>query len=114
MFLINRNYLQQAVFDVKIKVFKSSIKVKNINFFVYDSFEYININFYVSSLVKFEKKVITHFIRKLYIVNELKTKIFINMNILSLEKIDVLHSTKRINILSYENFIVNLIIILKD
>ena len=114
MSLINRKYLKQIIFDAKIKIFKSSVKVKSINSFVYDSFEYVFMNFYVSDHIKFEEKAVTHFIRKLHIVEKLKVKMLIKMNILNFEEIDVLYSTRKIIIFSCEDFIANLIITLKN
>ena len=66
------------IFDTKIKIFKSSVKVKSINSFVYDSFEYVFMNFYVSDHIKFEEKAVTHFIRELHIVEKLKVKMLMS------------------------------------
>ena len=114
MSLINRKYLQQLIFEVKIKIFKNSIKVKNINSVVHNFSKFVSMNFFVSSFIKFEEKIIAYFIKKLHVVKKLKAKVLIDINILRLERINVLYNKKQIIIFSCDNFTASLIITLKD
>lgn len=110
MSLIDRKYLQQAVPNTEIEVFKSPVKVRGIGSSVYDSSEFVSMSFFVPGLTKSEEKAIAHFTRELHILEELKAKDLIEMDILGPERIDVFHSKRKIVISSCENFTANLTI----
>lgn len=114
MLLINRDFLFIVQNDYKIIYIETLICVKNIKLIIHDSFKYVIINFYILYKNKNEKKVIIHFIRELYIVNILKVKILIEMNILSLEEINIMINFRHLIIINYENFIAFLIVNFKS
>ena len=90
----------------------NSVRVRDIDSIMYNSFEYVFVNFYVSDS-KNENLVIAHFRKEIHVVNDLKVNVLIKMNILDFEKMNILISFKQCRIKSYK-VIVSLIITSKD
>lgn len=112
MFLIDRKYTEQV--ELKILRTKVLIKVREIKFIMYDFSKYVFVNFYLSSRIKNLKKTLTHFMKDVHVINELKVKMFINMNILKLKKIDVLVNKRQIIIINCNDFTTFLTIVFKE
>jgi hypothetical protein len=72
----------KIISQVKIHHMNASIKVRDIDIVVYNCFEYIVLKMFFS-----EFKEIAKFIRQTHVVNNLKAKFLMNMNILRFEEI---------------------------
>lgn len=88
MSLIDRAYLLKILSDTKIHHIEKSVIVRDIEIAIHNCFEYVNLKLFVSSVLKSEKfKEIAKLTRQVHVVNNLRTKFFMNMNILESKKI---------------------------
>ena len=67
---------------------KNSITVQNIESIKYLTDKYVILNFYISDLVNNQIEII-EIIMKVYLICNLKAKLFIDVNILNLEKMNI-------------------------
>ena len=67
---------------------KNSITVQSIESTKYLTDEYVILNFYISDLVNNQIEVIK-IITKIYLIHNLKAKLFIDINILNSEKMNI-------------------------
>ena len=95
-------------------IMKILIRVQNINFTVYNLFEYVIMNFYILEIMKLKLKITAHIVRKLHVIDILKTKIFIKIDILNLKEINILISFKFLIIQSCKDFLILIIIVFKN
>ncbi len=114
MSLINRFYLKQTVFNVKIHNTDESITIRDIEIAIHNCFEYVKLKLYILDTLKFSNvKKIVKLTRYAHIVNNLRVKFLMKMNILEFEEI-ILNISRRKMILSLcENLNVNIRIISK-
>ena len=89
--LINRNFLTQKVVDyaTHVRQCAKSLKIRNIDDVVVIITIYISLIFRIFDVTADDKNAIAIFIRKIYIVKELKTKIFLSNDILDSEQINI-------------------------
>ena len=109
MSLINRVFFTTISHD-EIRTTTQFIRVRNIDFRQHDNLEYVKLKFYIRDKMIIDKSVTIHFRREVHVVNNLKIKIFIDMNIIESKIIDVLMNS---NILHVENCDVIAFIIIK-
>ena len=109
MSLIDRNFLTTISHD-EIRTTTQFIRVRNINFRQHDNSEYVKLKFYIRDKTVIDKFATVHFRREVHVVNDLKIRIFIDMNIIESKIIDVLINN---NILHVENCDVIAFIIIK-
>ena len=67
---------------------KNSITIQSIESTRYLTDKYMILNFYISDLVNNQIKII-EIIMKIYFIHNLKTKFFIDVNILNLKKMNI-------------------------
>ena len=89
--LINRNFLTQKVVDyaTHVRQCAKSLKIRDIDDVVVIITIYISLIFRVLDVTADDKNVIAIFIKKIYIVKELKTKIFLSNDILDSNQINI-------------------------
>ena len=109
MSLMNWNFLTTISHD-EIRTTTQFIRVRNINFRQHDNSEYVKLKFYIRDKTIIDKFVTIHFRREMHVVNNLKIKFFIDINIIESKIIDMLMSN---NILHIENCDVIAFIIIK-
>ena len=80
MFFINRTFLKRHVSTTIIRQTIPSIKIKKIGFKIHDNFEYVIMNVYIFEKMN-DNFFITHIKAKLHLMNELKTNIFVKINV---------------------------------
>lgn len=85
--MINRKYLKNILsdFEAKIRFFSNFVKVREIDDLIIVSTNYITVNFNISKTLK-DKSTIVKFFRKLHNVDNLSTKILIDVNIIESRK----------------------------
>ena len=98
MFLINKNFLLKYKSDVIIRQIKSNIEMKNIEAKIHDSSEYVKLDLYIHETIKIES-TIAHFKTEFHFINDLKTNVLINMNVMKFENI-ILNFEKKIMMIS--------------
>ena len=81
MFLMNRKWFHVLIFHVIIRKIVNSIIVKDIENKQHFNFDYAILDFYIESKIK-KKFVIGHLKRNVHIMNDLKTKMLIDINII--------------------------------
>ncbi len=82
MFLIDRRYLMKILSRVKILDTSSAVTVRGIDAATHKCFEYVILDLYIPDF-----KDIAKLTRQVHIVNNLRAKFLMSMNILSLEEI---------------------------
>ena len=101
MTLIDRNHLN-TIFHDEIKKTSQFIRVRNIEVRKHDNSKYIELDFYIHDKKIDDIFVITHFKRKIHIINDFKTKMLIDMNIMKSKKIILNFANKRLTVKSCE------------
>ena len=94
MSLIDRRFLQSNLLTAPITRFENAVRVKGIKNKVYNCYKYAIFNFYFSGSFK-----VARILKKARIVDDLKAKILININIIGPKKIsiNILRRTATIN-----------------
>ena len=89
--LINRNFLTQKIVDYATHVRQCAkfLKIRNIDDVVVIIMIYISFIFRIFDVTANDKNAIAIFIKKIYIVKELKTKIFLSNDIFDSEQINI-------------------------
>ena len=72
---------------MKIRRITSLLRVKDLDSTIHDTNEYILILMYISTSKKDDIKILYRIFREIYLINNLKTHLFIDNNIIDLEKI---------------------------
>ena len=86
--LVNKVFLKKYLLEIKIRTILVSINIKNIGFNKYFTAEYIILLIYLPGEFK-KESVNTFFKRKAYIVEDLKIKIFLGVNIMGPKGINI-------------------------
>ena len=111
--LINRKFLKKILLHIIIKKIKVSINVRDIGAVRYVIDKYYLINLYIPG-VTYRKKSITYIRREVYIVDDLKVKILIRVDILSPERISIDINKEKLLIRSCNNLTTDIKIKAKD
>lgn len=98
MFLIDRQFLKKYRSDLKIQEIQSKITIKNIDAQIHESSQFVILKFLISETKKNKKKCMTRIIRKFHLINDLKIKALIGMNILKPEKMTIDLDRRRLTI----------------
>ena len=88
MFLINKQFLIDFLFDVVIHQIFHEIIVRNIDNKIHKYEKYVKLNFYVFDIFA-EQFMLIHIIRNVHFVDEFKIKLFIDMNIIKSKQINI-------------------------
>ena len=75
--------------NTQIKKITSKILIRGLRFKIYHFDEYIVLIFYMKSVLSNNTRVFIEIIKEIYIINNLKIEIFIEINILILERINI-------------------------
>ena len=86
MSLADKDYIKSIVSNIiEHKTFEL-LRIRNINVVWHDTFSYVLLNFYVFDVAKDDKLVTTHFQREIHLVDQLSTKILIDVDIMMPEQ----------------------------
>lgn len=107
MSLINRSFFKSHVLETLIKILQKSINVREIDSFKHQCQKYVFIDLYLSDTVE-DKLAMTHFTRDAHIVNNLKAKLLLSMNIMSSERIFIDIANRLIIVNSCQNLRIEL------
>ena len=104
--LIDKTFLFQKIFDYMKRVHKSFEirKIRKINDASMFTFDYILFKFRVSNVQTNDKSKINIFTRRVYIMKNLKIKIFMNCDILNFERMMINIDKTSLTIDSCKNF----------
>ena len=72
---------------MKIRRIALSLRIKDLDSIIYDIDEYILILMYISASKKDDIKILCRIFREIHLISDLKTYLFIDNNIIDLEKI---------------------------
>ena len=97
MSLIDRNFLTTISHD-EIRTTTQFIRIRNIDFRQHDNSKYVKLKFYIRDKTAIDKFATIHFRRKMHVVNDLKIRILIDMNIIESEIIDVLMNNNTLHV----------------
>ena len=88
-FFINRTFLIEQIFNYRkhVKIKSKIIKIRDIENFTLNDTKYISIIFEIFDKFINDKLIMINFTRHVYIVDNLKIKMFMNNNIFDLKKI---------------------------
>ena len=98
---------------VIIKKIKTTINIRGIGSLKHATNEYYLINLYIPSIIK-EKPLLAHLRREIYIIDDLKAKILIEVNILDLKRILINVGEEKLLIRSYDNLTADIKMKAKD
>ena len=89
IFLNDHNFLIKKILNYKkhVKTKNKTIKIRDIENINFNIVEYLSIDFRISNTTIDNSSIITTFIKYFYIINNLKTKLLINNNILKPKQI---------------------------
>jgi hypothetical protein len=107
MSLINTKYLIITLSKVEISKMSTSINVRDIKNALHELNVYVVLNLYLNEVFS-EKKCRDHIRRKFHLINELKCKILMKLNIITSKKMIINLSDKSLIISTCENLIVSI------
>lgn len=90
------------------------ITVQEIESKTHKYWEFINLSFYISDIITKELLTLEHITVKVYLVDDLQTKLFININIIESEWISTDILSKKTILKSYQNTLIDLQITSKN
>ena len=99
---INKIWKKQQVSNIIIFKIMSLLKIRGVKFSKHETFEYIIQNLYFSKLDNKDHKMLIYIRRKLYIIDDLRVKMFIENNILELKYFIINVINKKIRISNYK------------
>ena len=101
MSFINKKWFYVLNFKIIVRQIIDSIKIRDINDREYFNFDYINLNFYLKN--KFKKNFSIIYIKKnVHVINNLKIKILINIDIICSKKMTTNLQTRKLIIDNYD------------
>jgi hypothetical protein len=109
MFLIDRDYLTKVLSQMKIQHVDITIKIREINTVIHNCSEYVLLEIYIS-----EFKEIAKLTRQAHVVDNLRAKFLMSMNILEFEKVIIDISRRKLIFSLCENLKVNMRITSKN
>ena len=83
------------IFNVNIRQIIDSIKIRNIDNREHVNFDYVNLNIYFKNKFK-EKSSIVYVKRNVYVINNLRVKMLIDINIMCLKKMTINLQTRKL------------------
>ena len=95
---MNRIFLIKTHSELFVKIITNSVIIRKIEFNKHKTSEYVIILLYFSD----ENVIVILTSREIYIVDDFKANVLINMNIMILEKIDILTSQAKVEIDNYD------------
>ena len=83
---MNKDFLIKQFSNILIRQTSQNIKIRKIEAKVHDSFEFVKINVYIAENTKDDPKI-EHLKAEFHLIEDLKAKILIEMNIMKSENI---------------------------
>ena len=99
MFLIDRKFLKVNAFNVEIQKMNSSMTIKRVGTATHQTNEYVNIDFYLFTSIN---KII-HLKCEFYFVNDFKTNMLINIDIMTAENMIFNLSERKIVLIKHQD-----------
>ena len=113
MSLIDKKFLKIFLSNIEIKKIKMSINIKKIDTFKYMINDYCLLDLYIFN-TSMNQWAIIHIRKKMHIIDDLKAKMLLNINILSLERMSIDVDEEKLLIKSYNDLIANIKIKVKN
>ena len=113
MSLIDRRFLDQLKLSISIKKTKSFISIRDIEIAKHLTKDYIQLLMYLFDVVE-SFLVIAHFTREMHVVDNLKIKLLLRMNIIDFERFVINLNKRQLSVRSCKNLIATLKITIKD
>ena len=85
---MNENFFKIQIFDILIRIIILSFQIRDLNINRHENEKYVIFDIYIFN-TKNDKKIILLFKRKMYFVNNLKTNIFLNNNIINFKNFTI-------------------------
>ena len=104
---MNRNFFKIQTFDISIRIIISSFQIRDLNINRYENWKYVICDIHMFD-TKNDKKIISLFKYKMHFVNNLKTNMFLNNNIINFENFTIDMIKRQIIIVN-----INIIVVLK-
>jgi hypothetical protein len=105
MFLMNTKYLTLIFSKIIVLEMSALINVKDINNALHQSSFYVMLDLYLDELIN-ESKTRDYVKRKFHLVDKLKCKLFMSLNIMTSEKMTINLADKSLIVLTCENLII--------
>jgi hypothetical protein len=113
MFLVNTNYLNLTLSRVTILKMSALINVRDINNALHQSCFYVMLDLYLNDLIN-EKKARDHIRRKFHLIDDLKCKLLMNLNVMISKEMMINLTNKLLIISTCENLMISIRINLKS
>jgi hypothetical protein len=109
MSLIDRTYLLKVLSNIKIHQTKNSVIVREIEIATHNCFEYVSLELLISNCTKISfSNEIEKLTRQAHVVNNLRAKFLMSMNILRFEEMILNISRRKLIMSLYENLETNI------
>ena len=96
----NRNFYKQQILDDEIRIMTTSLKIRELNTQQHENFEYVICDIHIKNM-KNDKSITFIFRREIHLIDNFKINIFIDNDVIDVEKI-IINSIKK------ETFIINI------
>ena len=113
MFLIDRRFLKNLKLNNLMKKFKTFIIVKDIEIVKYVIDDYLLFFMYVKKQID-DQFIVVHFRRKIHVINNLKIKLLLEINVMNSKRIIVDLNQRLLLIKNCQNLTIKLKIIVKN
>ena len=113
MSLIDRVFVTNLKLVTQIKKVNVSIFVRDIDTFRHVTNDYLMLSMYIQDTID-KRKATTHLRREIHVIDNLKTKLLLSMNVMSFERMIVDMNLKQLIIKNCQSLIVKLEIIVKN
>lgn len=112
MFLIDRAFLKSQMLKILLKTLQTLINVRGIENSKHSCQEYAFIDLYLPGIL-INKSVVTHLTRDIHVVDDLRVKLLLGMNIMSSKRISTNVTKRLVTVDSCRDLLVKLSIIFK-
>ena len=113
MFLIDQRFLNDLKLSNLIKKFKKFIIVKNIDIVKHIIDDYLLLFIYIKKQID-DQFVVVHFRREIHVINNLKIKLLLKINVMSSKRIIIDLNQRQFFIKNCQNLTIKLKIIVKN
>ena len=113
MFLIDRRFLDDLKLNDLMKKFKTLIVVRNIEIVKHVIDDYLLLSMYVKKQID-DQFIVAHFRREIHVINNLKIKLLLKINVMSSKRIIIDLNQRQFFIKNCQNLTIKLKIIVKN
>ena len=111
--LIDKVFLREVLFDIYVKKTKLPVTIRGVKSVLYFINDYCLLDLYIPKIFN-SKKTIDYIRREIYIVDDLKTKMFIKIDILELKRMQIDIGDEKFFIRNCNDLIANIIVKVKN